>query len=288
MTGKSMTPEELEVAYDQSKWAANMKDIIARFRVLSDAARARIGEPKRIPYGAAKDEQLDVYTANKECAPVVVFVHGGGWLSGSARDYGFPAEMLVSTGVHFISLNFSTVADAKGELAVLVNQVRAAVTWVYRNCSEFGGDPTRIYIAGHSSGAHLAAMALSTRWADYDLSVNPIRGGFLVSGIYDLQPLRQTSRSKSVRIDDDVERQLSPMCRAGGIASPLLLAVGSKESPEFLRQTSEYAKALGELGNQTKVVVGETYNHFDIVETLGNPYGPLGCNLLDFVATGNL
>lgn len=287
MTGKLMTPEELEVAYDQSKWAANMKDIIARFSVLSDAICARTGEPKRTSYGCAKDEQLDLYIANKECAPVVIFVHGGGWLSGSARDYGFPAEMLVSAGVHFISLDFSTVADAKGDLAVLVNQVCAAVNWVYRNCSEFGGDATRIYIAGHSSGAHLAAMALSTRWANYDLSVNPIRGGFLVSGIYDLGPLRHTSRSKSVRIDDDVERRLSPVRCLGEVASPLLLAVGSKESPEFLRQTSDYAKAVSELGNQTKVVVGETYNHFDIVETLGNPYGLLGRNLLNFVNTGH-
>ena len=169
----------------------------------------------------------------------------------------------------------------------MVNQVRAAVNWVYRNCPEFGGDATRIYIVGHSSGAHLAAMALSTRWADYDLSVNPIRGGFLVSGIYDLGPLRHTSRSKSVRIDDDVEGRLSPMRCLGELVSPLLLAVGSKESPEFLRQTSDYATALCGLGNQTKVVVGETYNHFDIVETLGNPYGLLGRNLLDFVDTGH-
>jgi arylformamidase len=283
-----MTPEELEVAYDQSKWATNMKDIIARFSILSDATRARIGNPKRNSYGSDVDEHLDLYVTSKKPAPIFVFVHGGGWLSGSASDYAFPAEMLLAAGIHFISLDFSTVAGTNGELPVLVDQIRRAIRWVYRNCSDFGGDATRIYVAGHSSGGHLAAMALSTRWTDYDLPVNPIRGGFLVSGIYDLGPLRHTSRSKAVRIDGDIERRLSPVHNISEVVSPLFLAAGSKESPEFLRQTSDYAKALGEAGIQTKVMIGETYNHFDIVETLSNPYGLLGASLLNFVEDGCL
>ncbi|ARP98444.1 alpha/beta hydrolase [Pseudorhodoplanes sinuspersici] len=153
----------------------------------------------------------------------------------------------------------------------------------HRNCSAFGGDAGRLYVVGHSSGAHLAAMALSTRWADYGLPTKPSRGGVLVSGIYDLGPLRHTSRSKYVRIDDRAERQLSPLHEIASLTAPLLLAVGSTESPEFRRQARDYAKAVAQSGKQATVIVGESYNHFDILETIGSPYGLLGRTLLDFV-----
>jgi arylformamidase len=279
-------PQELDAAYDQSRWASNMQEVLARYRLLSDAARLTTGEPSRLSYGAADEERLDLYRADRERAPVVVLVHGGGWREGSAREHSFPAEMLLAQGIHFIAPDFSSVVDAKGDLSVLVDQVRRAFSWVYRNCRSFGGDAGRLYLVGHSSGAHLAAMALSTRWADYDMPPNPVRGGVLVSGIYDLGPLRHTSRSKYVSIDDDAERRLSPLHQFPTLTSPLLLSVGSEESPEFQRQTHDYADAATKSGKQAKVIVGEGYNHFEILETLGNPHGLLGRALLAFVDAG--
>jgi len=286
MSDAQVSPEELEKAYDQSKWAANMQDILARYRLLSDAARAVIGEPTRVAYGAGSDEGLDIYPADAQGAPVVVFVHGGGWRSGSAWEFAFPAQMLRAAGIHYVALDFSTIADAKGDLAVLVDQVRRALAWLHRNCSGFGGDAGRLYLVGHSSGAHLAAMALSTRWHEYGVCENPVSSGVLISGIYDLGPLRHTSRAKYVRIDDLAERKLSPLRQISCLQSPLLLAVGSKESPEFQRQAKEYTGAVAEAGNEARLVIGNTYNHFDIVETFGNPYGLLGRSLLDLVNSG--
>jgi len=154
---------------------------------------------------------------------------------------------------------------------------------VWRTCNSFGGDAKRLYVVGHSSGAHLAAMALSTHWAAYDLPENSIKGGVLISGIYDLGPLRQTSRSKYVHIDDLIEHQLSPIHHVASLTLPLLLFVGSKESPEYLRQAQDYAKAALQAGKPITVSVGEAYNHFEITETLGNPFGFLGRHLLRFV-----
>jgi arylformamidase len=288
MSNTSMTPAEFEAAYDQSKWAPNMEDVLVRYRVLSDAMRSATAGPARIAYGTASGEELDLYRAGEERAPVVIFVHGGGWRGGSAKEYGFPAEMLLAAGIHFVALDFSTIADAKGDLSVLVDQVRRAIVWVHRNCDRFSGDAGRLYVVGHSSGGHLAAMALSTRWTDYDLPANPIAGGVLISGIYDLGPLRHTSRSQYVQLDDHIERQLSPLHQTGCITSPLVLAVGSKESPEFHRQMRDYARSATKSGNRVKIVVGETYNHFDIVETLGNPHGLLGRQLLKFINHGDV
>ncbi len=76
---------------------------------------------------------------------------------GSAKEYAFPAEMLLAAGIHFVALDFSTIVDAKGDLAILVDQVRRAVIWLYRNCSRFGGDAKAVFaVVGHSSGAHLS------------------------------------------------------------------------------------------------------------------------------------
>jgi arylformamidase len=216
-------------------------------------------------------------------APIVIFVHGGGWRGGSAAECAFPAEMLLAAGVHFIAIDFFSISETKGNLGTLIDQIRRALVWIFQNSDRFGGDPNRLYVVGHSSGAHLAAMALSTLWSDSGLPPNMIKGGILVSGIYDLGPLRHTSRASYINIDDHVERELSPLHQVFKLSSPLLVAVGTAESPEFRRQAQSYVEAGVKAGKKMKAIVGEGYNHFEILETLANPYGVLGRNLLNFL-----
>jgi arylformamidase len=278
-----MTSQDLEAAYDQARWAPNMQSVLARHGLLSEAAREVIGVPARIEYGPAGDERLDLYRAEAERAPVVVFVHGGGWRGGHAKDHGFPAEMLLAAGAHFIALDFSTAVEANGDLSVLVDQVRRALVWVSRNCFDFDGDADRIFVVGHSSGAHLAGMALSTKWTEFGLHTNPVKAGLLISGIYDLGPLRHTSRSTYIQLDDQVERELSPLRNVELIEAPLILAVGSEESPEFQRQMRAYAEAVSKAGKQIETCVIQTYNHFEVFDTVGNPYSVLGRHILKLI-----
>jgi arylformamidase len=275
--------EDIEAAYDQAKWAPNMHHVLARYVFLSDATRTVVGKPERVSYGTEKQESLHIYKANTRHAPIVIFVHGGGWRGGAAADFAFPAEMLLATGVHFIAVDFFTIAEAKGDLDILIDQIRRALAWIFQNSDRFGGDPSRLYIVGHSSGAHLAAMALSTCWSDYGLPSNLVKGGVLVSGIYDLGPLRHTSRISYISIDDRVERELSPLHQVSNLSAPLFIAVGTAESPEFRRQAQTYAEAGMKAGKKVQTIVGEGYNHFEILETLANPYGVLGRNLLSLL-----
>jgi arylformamidase len=80
-----MIEPNLGTAYDQATWAANMQLLLARYALLSDAARATVGEPARLPFGPARDECLDPYRADCAGTPVVLFVHGGAWRSGAVR-----------------------------------------------------------------------------------------------------------------------------------------------------------------------------------------------------------
>ena len=109
-------------------------------------------------------EGLDLYPAEPANAPIFVFVHGGRWIRGSARDYGYPADLFVNAGVNYVALDFIQVDAANGDLRPMADQVRRGIAWVYKNAASFYGDTKRFYIGGHSSGGHLAGVALVTDW----------------------------------------------------------------------------------------------------------------------------
>src|SRR3954470_3064830 len=155
-----MDQRALDDAYDQSKYAPNIQQVLGRYATNSDAARARLGAPKRLSYGSSPIEGADLYATMRANAPVHVFIHGGAWRSGLAKNYAFQAELFVNAGAHFITLDFINVLEAGGDLAAMAKQVRSAVAWVYKNAGSFGADPDRLYISGHSSGGHLGGVVM--------------------------------------------------------------------------------------------------------------------------------
>jgi arylformamidase len=159
----------------------------------------------------------------------------------------------------------------------MANQVRRAVAWVYKNAAGFGGNPSRLYLSGHSSGAHLAGVVLVTDWQkDFGLPSDVVKGGVLMSGMYDLKPVRHSKRSEYVNFTDEMEQALSTQRHLDKLNTPIIVAHGTLESPEFQRQTREFAAAVKAAGKPVQFIVAEGYNHFELPETFGNPYGLLG------------
>jgi arylformamidase len=156
-------------------------------------------------------------------------------------------------------------------------QVRSAVAWVYRNARGFGGDPDRLYVSGHSSGGHLAGVVLTTDWRkDFGLPADTVKGGLCCSGIYDLKPARLSARSAYVKFTDEMEHALSSQRHLDRLNAPVIVAHGTLETPEFQRQSRDFAAAVKAAGKPVRLIVGEGYNHFEILETLASPYGVLG------------
>jgi arylformamidase len=148
---------------------------------------------------------------------------------------------------------------------------------VYRNASSFGGDPTRIYVSGHSSGGHLAGVVLVTDWRkDFALPADTVKGGLCCSGMFDLKPVRLSARSSYVDFTDEVEQALSSQRHFDRLNTPVIVAYGTLETPEFQRQSRDFAAAVQAAGKPAQLLVGEGYNHFEILETFANPYGLLG------------
>ena len=258
----------LDDAYDQAVYAANRDQIIARFASASRITRQRLGDPQRYAYGKSAIEGLDVYRARESDAPVNVFIHGGAWRAGLSRDYAFVADTLVGAGSHCAVLDFNNVLETKGDLMAMADQVTRAVAWVIDNARQFGGDPARVYVSGTSSGAHLGGVVATRGLA--------VKGYVLGSGMYDLRGPRLSKRSSYVAFTDEIEDALSPQRHLSRIAAPIVLAYGSLETPEFERQSRDFAAALRDAGKAVELIAAEGYNHFELTETLGNPHGPLG------------
>jgi arylformamidase len=234
-------------------------------------------KPERVAYGPTEVEKLDIYRTKQPNAPIRVFLHGGAWRSGSAADSAYPAEMFVNAGAHYVAVDFVAVVNADGNLMTMADQVRRAVAWVYKNAASFGGDPNRLYISGFSSGGHLAGVVMVTDWKQqFGLPPDIIKGGQLMSGMYDLKPVRLSKRSGYVKFTDEMEQSLSTQRHLDRLNAPIIVSHGTLESPEFQRQARDFVAAVQAAGKPVQLIVLEGYNHFETAETFGNPYHLLG------------
>ncbi|MEA2902980.1 MAG: arylformamidase [Alphaproteobacteria bacterium] len=274
-----MDQTELDNAYDQAVYAPNQPLVQARRAAGNARARAILGAPQRFQYGASEIEGVDVFRAkgNPANAPINVYIHGGAWRNGRSENFAFLAEMLVDAGAHSVIVDFNNIDDVGGDLMTMVKQVRSAVAWVYKNAQQFGGDPNRLHVAGHSSGGHLSGCVVTTDWQkDFGLPKDVVRSAMLASGMYDLKPVRLSKRSRYVNFTDEIEQELSALRHLDRLHCPIVVAYGTQETPEFQRQARDFAAAVKAAGKPVELIVGEGYNHFEIQETMGNPYGLLG------------
>ena len=277
-----MDQKDLDDAYDQAVYAFNRDTIFERSREADARALAKVGAPRRVNYGPLEIEQNLIYRTDRQRAPTLIFIHGGAWHSGRSSPAAM-AEVYVKAGAHFVSVDFYGVEDTGGDLFTMVDQCKRAVAWVVRNAESFGGDPNRIYLCAHSSGAHLAGCVLITDWAKEGLSSDIVKSALLGSGMYDLKPVRLSSRSSYVKFTDEMEDALSAQRHLDRFRTPVILTYGTLETPEFQRQTRDFAAALTAVGKPMQLLAGKGYNHFESLETLGNPYGFMGRAALEMM-----
>lgn len=267
---RSLSRDELDWAYDQRQHAPNMQAVLQALAAAGAQVQARQTDWQRLAYGTHAIEQLDWYRCGEPHAPVLFFIHGGAWRSGQARDYAFFVDWVLAAGVDVVIPDFHAVTDVDGDLRVLYDEVQRALQWVI----DAGGPSRALHVAGHSSGAHLAACL----GVDADLA-HRLQSLTLCSGVYELEPVSRSARSQYVRFTDDTVADLSPMRHLSQLRAPVTVLCGSKESPEFIRQSQELHLALQQRGHDTRWVEGADLNHFEILETLHRPAGLLAQSL---------
>lgn len=263
---------ELDAQYDQSTLIADPAPWHESWRDGSEQARRRRGIEVRteIAYGSRANERFDLYRpeGNTRVLPFAAFVHGGAWRRPMRADAGFPALSIVRLGFAFVAIGVDGAPEV--DVAGQADQVRRAWRHLLENADRLAIDPARGHLLGHCSGAHLAALAAF----DTDAPGQPV-STVLLSGIYDLEPVRLCTASEVLGLDRETSDRLSPirMVRPGGPS--MVIAWGDRELDEFRRQSQDFAAACRSRGLSVLQQELHGYNHFDTSLELANAHSPL-------------
>jgi arylformamidase len=272
----SNDPAWLDRMYNNRARVPEHPAYFARWAAESAATRASLACRIDLRYGVEPGETLDVFPAPVPDAPVLVFVHGGYWRSLDKSEHSFIARGFNDRGICVVLPNYALcpgTAERPVGIADIALQMVGALEWTWRHAAAYGGDPSRITVAGHSAGGHLAAMLLACDWQAVapDLPAQLVRNVLSISGVHDLRPLRHAPFiADALRLDDAQARRLSPALWPAPERGILHAVAGGAESEEFIRQNALIRDAWGRnIVPVCEVLPGR--DHFSIVDGLADP-----------------
>jgi arylformamidase len=272
----SFDPAWLEGMYNNLARVKDHPAYFARWASESAAARDVLDARIDLPYGDGINETLDVFLAPVPDAPVLVFIHGGYWRAMDKKDHSFIAPTFNDRGICVVQPNYALcpgTPDTPVTVPGIMLQMVRALAWTWRHIAEYGGDPSRITVAGHSAGGHMAAALLACDWKAVapDLPAQLVRNALSVSGLYDLRPLQRTPfLERTLNLSDADALRASPALWPAPQRGQLYAAAGGEESEEFIRHNALIRDAWG----RNTVPVCEVLpglDHFGVVEALADP-----------------
>ncbi|HUT51695.1 MAG TPA: alpha/beta hydrolase [Alphaproteobacteria bacterium] len=268
--GASYSQAEFDRQFNPRLVAVNPDAVPERRAALSDAIRARRPHALGLAYGDRPRETIDVFPGDTPGGPVLVYFHGGYWRAGSARDNNFIAEPFLAAGACVALINYDLCPTVP--IGTIVAQAGKAIGWIRANIGQHGGDGERLFLLGHSAGAHLAAMVLADKNAAAPLEA--IQGAALVSGIYDLDPVIRAAVNHEIGLTRADVAPFSPLGHPPHTPVSLIVAVGLAESNEWVRQSRLYAGVAEAAGCPVERIDIPDADHykplFDILEP-GDP-----------------
>ncbi len=270
------TPDELRAQYDNRAAVPEHPAILGGWAARSQALRAGGYEARLdLPYGPHPRQRLDLFLPARRPARLHVFVHGGYWQALGKESSSFVAEGLLQAGLAVAVVGYRLCPEVS--VAAIAEDVRAACRWLHGNASAFGADGSRIQVSGHSAGGHLLGLLWATDWSAAAPVLPPdfLHSGLALSGLFDLEPLVHTPVNEALGLDAETARRLSPALLEPRSRAPLALAVGSRESREYRRQSQILAAAWESAGVPVETCELSPRDHFTIVDELAAPTGAL-------------
>lgn len=275
-----MTPDDFSTADERTAYYSRQfnaraavpehQEIFARWAHDSAQVRRAQAGLLDLAYGDAGGERLDFFPAERKGMPLLVFIHGGWWRSLDKSDFSFVVPGYHRAGLNVAVTNYTLAPRAA--LEEIVHQQLRALAWLYRNAEKYGFDRERIVVAGHSAGGHLSAMMLAARWPEVgdDLPADLVKGGVLMSGLFDLEAVRHADfLNADLKLEADDAARLSPALMPQGHPTPFLTAVGGMESEEFHRQ-NELIIAHWKSAHVVDIPL-PGFHHFTICDAFAQP-----------------
>jgi arylformamidase len=254
--------------YDAAATVDDVTVVFRRWRAWSDDVRAHTLHARDLQYGASSDETLDLVVPHTG-APLVVWFHGGYWRRLHKDDNTFVARGLAPHGVAVAIVNYG-LAPAL-QLEEIVAQARRSVAWLRANAKEHGADPSRIVVAGHSAGGHLAAMCAVDA---------PVAGVVSLSGLHDLRPVATSFVNDWLQLDQTRAAALSPALLPPAAPVPVNVVTGTRESGAFKEQGRALADAWRAHGCDASYAESAD-DHFTLCERLVDRNDPLTTRIAD-------
>lgn len=258
-----------------------------------------------VPYVASGHERhvLDIYvpeTRSDDLHPVMFWIHGGGWQTGDKSDVGLKPRVLTDRGFVFVSTNYRLLPDVT--MDVLIRDVATAFTWVHRRIEEYGGDPSRIYVGGHSAGAQLAALICTDHryLQEQNVPFQVLRGCVPVDGdTYDIPRIIMTAELRQMlyggklftfghrqKFGNDPEKHVdfSPVTHvAKGKDIPPFLILYFTGNPDTRAQAGRLAEVLKSADVPVTLYGKRDTNHSRLNNDLGQPDDPATAAFLKFL-----
>lgn len=261
-------------------------ELLAEWAAKSAAWDAVAKTMRTLVHGDSDAEMLDLYLADAENAPVHMYIHGGYWQANDRKSSSFVARPLVAAGAHVAVIDYGLCPDVT--IDEIGRQCRGALAFLYRCVKSFGGDPDRITVSGHSCGGQLVGMVMATNWAAVgeDLPRDLVKGGVSVSGVFDLEPLLNTTINIKVGMDGETARRNSPLFMEPACDAPLALLWGGDETDAFRRQSEAMAIAWGAKGVETVAEAISGVNHFTVLTGMENSAHPATRAILQQLGLG--
>ena len=269
----------LDANYNLRAAVPEFQDYFDRYEAASAAFRVRRPGRLDLAYGDTPRQAIDLFLPDATDPPLLAFVHGGYWQSQDRKRFSFVAGPLVEAGAAVAMIGYDLAPAV--DMDAIVDQIRRALAWLHRHGTGHGFDGSRIHVAGHSAGGHLAAMALATDWTVAGLPADLIRGVCPISGVFDLEPIRRCYLNDVVGLDPEQAWRNSPLHLPPSGSCPVVVAVGERETAAFHEQSRIYDEHLRQAGLASRLLVQPGADHFGIIMEMADSGSPVVRAILD-------
>ena len=261
---------KLEKGYNVRLLVDDFDALIEKWSKWSEDFRANIDSSLNCQYSSGEKDKLDIFRCGKPNAPLFIFIHGGYWQRGDKSIYSFVAESFVSSGIDVALIGYQLCPGTS--MTNIVDKIREAIVWIWNNASDYSISRHRINVSGHSAGGHITGMVLATDWSTIsnNLPKDIVKTGIPISGLYQLDPIRETTIADALGLNDEESLALSPHFYQPQTEAPILVTLGGGETPEFHWQTNKFLERWKNFKAPLDYFAEPDVDHFGVVERLAN------------------
>lgn len=268
-------------SYDPRVSVPDARHSLERWRKASEAVRQHTPFLADIAYGKDPAMRLDIHPTHTPNAPVLLLFHGSMWQMVGKDDFSFLTTGFTDAGICVVNVDHAHCSTVG--LLGLRDQAQQAVLWVEQTIGYFGGDPARLFAAGHAFGGTLAVNLLDTDWRRFGRTRNLIKGACAVSGLYDLLPLLTSTLNDVLKMRASDAQTTSPLFSLPDRSPPLIVAVGGDEPDAMQHQQRNLVEARQQRQLPVQVIPLPHQSQIDTVQALGQASAPVNAALVQLI-----